>query len=63
MKYDVSESVPEYLFITNADKNGNSTLGSMKLKEGDVVTFDRVVQQLPAVCRILRAWYLFRYMA
>ncbi len=41
VKYDVSESVPEYLFITNADKHENSTLGSMKLKEGDVVTFDR----------------------
>ena len=41
VKYDAGKSVQEYLFITNADNHENSTLGSMKLKEVDVVTFDR----------------------
>ncbi|MFA6857012.1 MAG: hypothetical protein WCR31_07380 [Treponema sp.] len=30
VKYDVGESVPEYLFVTNADNHENSTPGSMR---------------------------------
>ena len=41
VKYDVGESVPEYLFVTNAEEHENNTLGKMKLKKGDIVTFDR----------------------
>jgi len=41
VKYDVGESVPEYLFVTNAEEHENNTLGNMKLKKGDIVTFDR----------------------
>ncbi len=41
VKYDVGESVPEYLFITNAEEHENNTLGKMKLKKGDIVTFDK----------------------
>ena len=41
VKYDVGGAVPEYLFVTNADMHENGTLGGMRLKEGDVVTFDK----------------------
>lgn len=41
VKYDVEESVPEYLFITNAEEHENNTLGRMKLQKGDTVTFDK----------------------
>lgn len=41
VKYDIGESVPEYLFVTNAEEHENNTLGKMKLKSGDIVTFDR----------------------
>lgn len=41
VKYDVGESVPEYLFITNAEEHENNTLGKMNLKKGDIVTFDK----------------------
>jgi len=41
VKYDVGESVPEYLFVTNAEEHENNTLEKMKLKSGDIVTFDR----------------------
>ena len=41
VKYDIGESVPEYLFVTNAEEHENNTLGKMNLKKGDVVTFDR----------------------
>lgn len=41
VKYDVGESVPEYLFVTNAEEHENNTLGKMNLKKGDIVTFDR----------------------
>ncbi len=41
VKYDVGESVAEYLFVTNAEEHENNTLGKMKLKKGDIVTFDR----------------------
>jgi len=41
VKYDVGESVPEYLFITNAEEHENNTLGKMNLKKGDITTFDK----------------------
>lgn len=41
VKYDIGESVPEYLFVTNAEEHENNTLGKMNLKSGDIVTFDR----------------------
>jgi ribosome-associated protein YbcJ (S4-like RNA binding protein) len=41
VKYDIGESVPEYLFVTNAEEHENNTLGKTKLKSGDIVTFDR----------------------
>jgi len=41
VKYDAGESVPEYLFVTNAEEHENNTLGKIKLKKGDIVTFDR----------------------
>ena len=41
VKYDVGESVPEYLFVTNAEEHENNTLGKMKLKKDFIVTFDR----------------------
>ena len=41
VKYDVGESIPEYLFVTNAEEHENSTLGKMGLKTGDIVTFDK----------------------
>lgn len=41
VKYDVGESVPEYLFITNAEEHENNTLGKMNLQKGDTVAFDK----------------------
>jgi len=41
VKYDVGESIPEYLFVTNAEEHENSTLEKMGLKTGDIVTFDK----------------------
>ncbi len=41
MKYDVDNSIPEYLFITNANEHENNTIKDMKLKKGDIVTFDK----------------------
>ena len=41
VKYDVDNSIPEYLFITNANEHENNTIKDMKLKKGDIVTFDR----------------------
>lgn len=41
MQYDVDDSTPEYLFITNAAEHENATLKSMKLKKGDIVAFDK----------------------
>lgn len=40
-KYDINNSVPDFLFITNANEHENNTLSSMKLKEGDTVVFDK----------------------
>ncbi len=41
LKYDINNSVPDYLFITNANEHENSTLTDMKLKKGDTATFDK----------------------
>jgi hypothetical protein len=41
MKYDINNSVPDYLFITNAKEHENNTLDKMKLKKGDTVAFDK----------------------
>lgn len=41
MKYDINNSVPSYLFITNAKEHENNTLKDMKLKKGDTVAFDK----------------------
>lgn len=41
VQYDIEESTPQYLFVTNASEHENKTLGEMKLKKHDIVTFDR----------------------
>ena len=41
MKYDINNSAPAYLFITNAKNHENNTLKDMKLKSGDTVAFDK----------------------
>ena len=41
VKYDLNNSVPDYLFVTNARKNENTTLSDMKLNEGDTAVFDK----------------------
>lgn len=41
VKYDVDNSIPEYLFITNANEHENRTIKDMKLKKGDIVAFDK----------------------
>ena len=41
MKYDINNSVPAYLFMTNAREHENNTLKDMKLKKGDTVAFDK----------------------
>src|SRR5574344_1456985 len=41
VKYDIGESIPEYLFVTNAEEHENSTLGRMLLGSGDIVPFDK----------------------
>lgn len=40
IKYDINNSVPEYLFITNANEHENNTLKDMNFKKGDTATFD-----------------------
>lgn len=34
MKYDINNSVPDYLFMTNAKEHENNTLNKMSLKRG-----------------------------
>lgn len=41
LKYDINNSVPDYLFITNAKEHENNTLSDMRLKKGDTATFDK----------------------
>lgn len=41
MKYDINNSVPDYLFITNAKEHENNTLDRMRLKRGDTVAIDK----------------------
>lgn len=41
MKYDINNSVPDYLFITNAKEYENNTLDKMRLKRGDTVAIDK----------------------
>lgn len=41
VQYDIEESTPEHLFVTNAQEHENNTLDKMKLNKHDIVTFDR----------------------
>lgn len=41
LKYDINNSVPDYLFITNANEHENDTLKDMRLKKGDTAAFDK----------------------
>ncbi|MBQ2553241.1 MAG: transposase [Treponema sp.] len=41
MKYDINNSVPDYLFMTNAKEHENNTLDKMRLKRGDTVAIDK----------------------
>ena len=41
MKYDINNSVPDYLFITNAKEHENNTLDKMRLKRGYTVAIDK----------------------
>ena len=41
MKYDINNSVPDYLFMTNAKEHENHTLNDMQLITGDSAAFDR----------------------
>ena len=42
MKYDINNTVPDYLFMTNAKEHENNTLDKMRLKRGDTVAIDKV---------------------
>ena len=39
LKYDINNSLPEYLFITNANEHENNTLKKMNLSKDCTVTF------------------------
>lgn len=41
MKYDINNSVPDYLFMTNAKEHENNTLDKMRLKRGYTVAIDK----------------------
>ena len=41
LKYDINNSLPEYLFITNANEHENNTLKKMNLSKGCTVAFDK----------------------
>ena len=41
LKYDINNSLPEYLFITNANEHENNTLKKMNLSKDCTVTFDK----------------------
>ena len=41
MRFDYDLDCADYLFITNANKHENSTLGQMRLTENDIAVFDR----------------------
>ena len=40
-RFDYDMECADYLFITNANKHENSTLGQMRLTENDIAVFDR----------------------
>ena len=40
-RFDYDLDCADYLFITNADRHENSTLGQMRLTENDIAVFDR----------------------
>ncbi|MGI5075614.1 IS4 family transposase [Treponema vincentii] len=40
-KYDINNSVPDYLFMTNAKEHENHTLSEMPLSERDTAAFDK----------------------
>ena len=41
LKYDINNSVPDYLFMTNANKHENHTLNDMHLSKGETAAFDK----------------------
>jgi len=41
LKYDINNSLPEYLFITNANEHENNTLKKMNFLKGCIVAFDK----------------------
>lgn len=41
MKYDINNSVPDYLFMTNVKEHENNTLDKMRLKRGYTVAIDK----------------------
>lgn len=41
MKYDINNSVPDYLFITNAKEHENNTLDKMRLKRATPLQLTR----------------------
>ena len=40
-KYDINNSVPDYLFMTNAKEHENHTLNEMQLIVGETAAFDK----------------------
>ncbi len=40
-RFDYDLDCDDYLFITNANKHENSTLGQMRFTENDIAVFDR----------------------
>ncbi|MGP1369176.1 MAG: transposase [Treponema sp.] len=41
LTYDINNSLPEYLFITNANEHENNTLKKINIAKGCTVTFDK----------------------
>lgn len=41
MKYDINNSVPDYLFMTNAKEHENNTLDKMRLKRATPLQLTR----------------------
>ena len=41
LTYDINNSLPKYLFITNANEHENNTLKKMNIAKGYTVTFDK----------------------
>ena len=41
MKYDINNSVPDYLFMTNANEHENHTLNDMQFIKDDTAAFKK----------------------